>query len=69
MEVLDDGRGFDPYGSFPGHLGLRSIQERATHLGGTYSLESAPSQGTRLCVSIPTLDEPELAVEAYERQK
>jgi signal transduction histidine kinase len=69
LEVRDDGRGFDAYGSFPGHLGLRSIQERTTHLGGTCSLESVPSQGTRLCVSIPTLDEPERAMETYERQR
>ncbi len=27
LEVCDDGRGFDPTGSFPSHLELRSIQE------------------------------------------
>ena len=69
LEVRDDGRGFDPSGSFPGHLGLRSIKVRATRLGGTCSLESVPSQGTQLCVSIPILDEPEFAVETYERQR
>jgi signal transduction histidine kinase len=69
LEVRDDGRGFDPAEPFPGHLGLRSIQERATRLGGTCSLESAPSQGTRLCVRLPIYDEPERAVEVYERQR
>ena len=69
LEVRDDGRGFDPAGPFPGHLGLRSIQERAARLGGTSSLASAPAQGTRLCVRLPIYDEPELAVEAGERQR
>jgi signal transduction histidine kinase len=69
LEVRDDGRGFDPTEPFPGHLGLRSIQERAARLGGTCSLESAPAQGTRLCVRIPACDEPGSAVEAYERQR
>lgn len=59
LEVRDDGKGFDPTGPFPGHLGLHSIQERATRLGGTCSIESAPAQGTRLYVHIPTCDDPE----------
>ena len=69
LEIRDDGRGFEPTKQFPGHLGLRSIQERATRLGGTCSLESAPSQGTRLCVRIPTHEERESAVEASECQR
>src|SRR5437016_3106657 len=36
LEVRDDGVGFDPLGSFPGHLGLRSMQERVSNLGGTF---------------------------------
>jgi signal transduction histidine kinase len=67
LEVRDDGRGFDPTEPFPGHLGLRSIQERAARLGGTCSLESAPAQGTYLRVCIPARDEPGSAVEAGER--
>ncbi len=68
LEVRDDGRGFDPAGSFPGHLGLRSIQERATRLGGTCSIESTPAQGTCLHVRIPAREEPGSDVEASERQ-
>ena len=56
FEVHDDGKGFDPTETFPGHLGLRSIQERAAQLGGTCSIESGPSQGTRLRVHIPIHD-------------
>ena len=57
LEVRDDGKGFDPTEAFPGHLGLRSIQERVALLGGTYSLESAPAQGTCLRVRIPIHEE------------
>ena len=46
LEVCDDGKGFDPTGSFPGHLGLRSMRERATQGGGTLQIESAPGRGT-----------------------
>jgi len=53
LEVRDDGVGFDPLGSFPGHLGLRSMQERASNLGGTLQIESAQGAGTRTCVCIP----------------
>ena len=55
LEVHDDGVGFDPSGEFPGHLGLRSMQERVTALGGTLQIESVPGQGTRTRVTIPTL--------------
>ncbi len=61
LEVRDDGKGFDPTEALPGHLGLRSIQERIALLGGSYSLESAPAQGTRLRVRIPLQEENELA--------
>jgi signal transduction histidine kinase len=68
LEVRDDGRGFDPAEPFPGHLGLRSIQERAARLGGTCSIESAPTQGTSLHVRIPAHAKPGSAVETSERQ-
>jgi signal transduction histidine kinase len=54
LEVRDDGAGFDPTASFPGHLGLHSMRERVAHLGGTFQLESTAGAGTRVCVSIPT---------------
>lgn len=52
LDVSDDGVGFDPTGSFPGHLGLRSMRERAESLGGTLQIESAPGEGTRIRVRI-----------------
>jgi len=54
LEIADDGAGFDPGDSFPGHLGLRSMRERAAHLNGTFQVESAPGQGTRIAVSVPS---------------
>jgi signal transduction histidine kinase len=39
--------------SFPGHLGLHSMRERVSNLGGTFEIDSTPSAGTRVCVSIP----------------
>jgi signal transduction histidine kinase len=53
LEVADNGRGFDPTGTFPGHLGLRSIRERVARNGGTLTLESASGQGTYLRVQVP----------------
>jgi signal transduction histidine kinase len=51
--IVDDGRGFSPDSQFPGHLGLRSMRERATDVGGTLDIESAPESGTRVHLSIP----------------
>ena len=53
LEVLDDGVGFDPGGEFPGHLGLRSMRERALRLGGTLEVDSTSGKGTRICAQIP----------------
>ncbi len=53
LEVCDDGKGFDPADSFPGHLGLHSMQERVAELGGTFEVQSAPGKGTTIQVRIP----------------
>ena len=53
LEVCDNGRGFDPTGPFPGHLGVRSMRERVTKIGGTLSIESAAGQGTCIRVRVP----------------
>jgi PAS domain S-box-containing protein len=56
LTIADDGAGFDPEGDFPGHLGLRSMRERAARLGGTLEIESAPGKGTRIRARIPLRD-------------
>jgi signal transduction histidine kinase len=53
LEVVDDGRGFDPdAASEAGGLGLVSMAQRAEKLRGTLELTSAPGQGTRVSVSV-----------------
>lgn len=46
LEVSDNGRGFDATASFPGHLGLHSMRERVTSLGGELQIESTSGRGT-----------------------
>ena len=53
LRVSDNGKGFDPTGSFPGHLGLRSMRERVGAVGGSLEIDSAPGKGTRICVRVP----------------
>jgi signal transduction histidine kinase len=54
LEVRDDGKGFDTRGPFPGHLGLRSMRERALRLGGSLTVVSAPGEGTCIQVIVPS---------------
>ncbi len=37
LEVRDNGAGFDPNVSFPGHLGLQSMHERIRKISGMYT--------------------------------
>jgi nitrate/nitrite-specific signal transduction histidine kinase len=46
--------GFDPEEDFPGHLGLRSMRERAQRLGGTLKVEATLGSGTTIRAHIPT---------------
>jgi signal transduction histidine kinase len=52
LDISDDGSGFDPDESFPGHLGLQTMRERAMALGGSVRVESGAG-GTRLHARIP----------------
>jgi signal transduction histidine kinase len=54
LHVSDDGRGFDPSMTFPGHLGLRSMRERAIAAGGALQIESAPGRGTAIMARVPS---------------
>ncbi|MGC9468818.1 MAG: PAS domain-containing sensor histidine kinase [Anaerolineae bacterium] len=53
LEIVDDGVGFDPLAPYPGHLGLRSMRERAERAGGTLDIRSAPGEGARIRVTVP----------------
>ena len=57
MEVIDDGIGFDPAALLADeqriHIGIEGMRERATILGGTFELQSAPGRGTLVRVCVP----------------
>ena len=53
MEVADDGEGFDPSESYPGHFRLQSMRERAESRGGELQVESGPGEGTTVRVRVP----------------
>jgi signal transduction histidine kinase len=53
--VRDDGRGFDPSAAARG-LGLSTVAERVDLADGSWSIESAPGQGTTLRASLPLPD-------------
>jgi signal transduction histidine kinase/HAMP domain-containing protein len=53
LAVSDNGRGFDASASYPGHLGLLSMPERASKLGGRVTVDSMPGGGTRVVAHVP----------------
>jgi len=53
LRVRDDGVGFDPEASYPGHLGHTSMRERLAALGGHLRLASAPGEGTTVEFDVP----------------
>jgi signal transduction histidine kinase len=53
LSVSDNGCGFDTNTKSHG-MGLRSIRERVGSIHGTVQIQSAPGQGTRLLVQVPT---------------
>ena len=58
LDICDDGQGFNTSGSFPGHLGLKSMRERAELVGGRFSVVSAPNSGCCIHVRVP-ISQPE----------
>jgi signal transduction histidine kinase len=59
LSIIDDGIGFDlpPRPDIltqNGHFGLVGIQERATRLGGTLQVHTAPEGGTQIVVRLPS---------------
>ncbi|MEU8438717.1 sensor histidine kinase [Streptomyces sp. NPDC029216] len=55
LDVVDDGRGFDPASapSGEGGFGLPAMRARAESLGGLFTVESDPGQGTAVAVTLP----------------
>jgi signal transduction histidine kinase len=52
LVIKDDGRGFDPTGTFYGN-GLKNMQARASQLGGEVAVTSSPGSGTTIQLKIP----------------
>ena len=53
LEISDDGSGINQTANTEAGLGLRSIQYRASLLGGSMQISALPEGGTRLTVSLP----------------
>jgi signal transduction histidine kinase len=55
LRVEDDGRGFDPAAVRRAgrHLGLVSMRDRASGVGGSLTVESAPGKGTVIEMEVP----------------
>jgi signal transduction histidine kinase len=50
--IADDGNGFDPDASHPGHFGLQMMCEQALAVGAALELVSAPGRGTQIRVRV-----------------
>ena len=48
LEVVDDGRGFDPSAPSDGHFGLRILSDIARDSDATFDVRSAPGKGTKV---------------------
>jgi signal transduction histidine kinase len=58
IDVQDDGIGFDvsritDYSNGPVGFGLFSIQERLNHIGGDFHINSSPTGGAKVSISVP----------------
>lgn len=58
LEVVDDGRGFDPASVPAGGMGLSNMQHRASLIGGKLEIVSAPQHGCRVHVHAENTDQP-----------
>ncbi len=62
LDVCDAGIGFNARAVFPGHLGLRSMQERAVGTHGTLVINSEMGRGTEIHARIP-ISKPQAAAQ------
>jgi signal transduction histidine kinase len=53
LEVVDDGRGFDPSAAAGPGLGLFTMRERVALADGTVEVTSSPGNGTRVSARVP----------------
>ena len=62
VEIQDDGKGFDAEQARG--MGLLGIEERVSHLGGSFALETQPGHGSRVSVRLPAAEVPEHSLPA-----
>ncbi|MGW4483644.1 sensor histidine kinase [Amycolatopsis sp. NPDC004368] len=58
LDVRDDGAGFDPVAPVRGDgtgFGLQAMRQRVRRVAGTFTLESAPGEGTAVNVQLPAI--------------
>ena len=59
LTVVDNGQGFDPCmldtSSQTTGFGLLSLKARASHIGGTFDIQSIPGKGCRFALTVPRL--------------
>ncbi len=53
VRVTDDGRGFNPVATGPGHLGQSTMRDRAAACGADLEVTSAPGAGCTVTVRVP----------------
>ena len=51
LAIRDDGRGFDARQERG--MGLLGMQERVSHLGGSFTVDSSPGQGASITIELP----------------
>ncbi|MGA8597221.1 MAG: ATP-binding protein [Bryobacteraceae bacterium] len=54
LTIQDDGQGFAP--EREKGVGLLGMEERVTHLGGSFHVDSAPGRGTSIRIELPLLE-------------
>ncbi|GAA1260495.1 sensor histidine kinase [Arthrobacter pascens] len=61
LDIYDDGAGFDPAAVPPpsdaGGYGLRAMRQRVEQLGGVFSVESTPGEGTIVAAQLPASED------------
>lgn len=53
LQIEDDGCGFDADHTVEGNYGLLGMRRRVERMGGTFTLQTAPGQGTRITIDLP----------------
>lgn len=66
LQVIDDGKGFDPESAVFG-MGLRNLRERAAALQGRVVIESTPGAGARVVACLPLVPAPKPPETSEER--